>query len=91
MGYALRAGIQPSEFWQLTPFALGILLDAHGEQLRLRLAHVWYGAYLQRVKKMPSLLNFVGERPEKKQAREIAALDAALDRSAAFNRVKKNG
>lgn len=56
---AVRAGIRPAEFWDMTPVELAITIDAYVEhetaEFKQGLTMAYMGASWQRSKKMPRL------------------------------------
>lgn len=57
-------GIQPSEFWRLTPYQFGVLVASRVEEIdgerKFALWTAWHAAALQRVGTMPKLEKLLG-------------------------------
>lgn len=65
---AFQIGLSPSEFWPLTPWALGQLIESHiknkNDEHNSRAWMMWHGALLGRIQNTPPLENFlIGKKP----------------------------
>jgi len=56
---ALRAGISPQEFWNLTPYLTRLAIDA---KVETQMTYLWVQAGLIRAKKMPDLKRFLARK-----------------------------
>lgn len=78
---AIRLGLAPSEFWQLTPYQTQLILNQQPEMRRdesnMLLFGAWQTARLQRGKKLPNLKTILIREPLK-----------GLDRTTKINNFK---
>lgn len=65
-------GVSPDQFWNLTPFAFGLIMKAQNKKLHNDFDtikyHAWHVAAFTRAKKMPSFKEFIkplNDQPEK--------------------------
>lgn len=87
---AAAIGVCPLTFWQITPGELSIMVEAYNrkrkEDHEEKLIVAYLGAYWQRVKKMPSIKEYLGQEEKKNKKNqtvedmlnEIKKLNAAL-------------
>lgn len=85
-------GVSPLEFWQLTPWQFGILLEAYSDKEKqdfdVAVWLVWHGAYFERAKKLPRLKDFM--QGSKKQSKGIDET-AIMARLKAYQKRVENG
>lgn len=71
MFLAYSINVQPSEFWDMTPAELGIMIRAFNEKTKAdhknELTLAYLTAYWHRVKKMPKLKEVLNEEEPKKK------------------------
>lgn len=67
-GVAYRVGVRPGEFWDMTPFATNLLVEANAERLRdefeTLLSASWHTALFSRAKTMPPLKSLFRRGPD---------------------------
>ena len=68
---AYTFGLDPDQFWKLTPFALSLIADAYNQKtkddMQIQRWNIWHMAALTRIKKMPNLKQFI--QPLEKSAK----------------------
>lgn len=88
MKNAAHAGISISDFWNMTPAEINIYIDAFLERKQAdydeSLSIAYFGASLQRVKRMPPLDKFLKKKPKKKAKTADQMLDEIKRLNAAF-------
>ena len=79
---ACGCGVDPEQFWRLTPWQARIAaFGAHEDRATL----AWLGAALERQKKMPDLERVTGADRERKDPRALKALIVGLGKKAKAN------
>lgn len=88
---AVRIGLKPQEYWELTPKEFKIMLDDYQERQKEKTANMlyqsWHSAAFQRCKKLPKLENII----EKLFRKMKKAKEKTYSREEMIDKAKKRG